>query len=228
MAATHPWTRALLQAAVAVPLAGGCLLGTAGTLDWWNAWVFLGFMLGLSALMGWIFSRSPGLAEERDTARARARSWDTVLVPVLGAVLPLLALVLAGLDRRHGWSGPVPPVVSLAGLLAMLAGTALTAWAMDTNRFFSSHVRIQADRGHVVVSAGPYGVVRHPGYAGSLVYNLAVPLLLGSWVALVPVAAFVLVTLVRTALEDRVLRAELAGYRDYAAAVRHRLVPGVW
>jgi protein-S-isoprenylcysteine O-methyltransferase Ste14 len=99
---------------------------------------------------------------------------------------------------------------------------------MVENRFFSGTVRIQTDREHVVVSGGPYRLVRHPGYAGSLLATICVPVVLGSWWAWVPACVSVAALVVRTALEDRVLRRELDGYAAYAARTRHRLVPGVW
>jgi protein-S-isoprenylcysteine O-methyltransferase Ste14 len=101
-------------------------------------------------------------------------------------------------------------------------------WALSSNAFFVATVRIQADRGQTVVSGGPYRYVRHPGYLGSILLHLGVPFLLGSLWALIPGFVAVLVMVVRTALEDRTLRAELSGYEEYAERVRYRLLPGVW
>ena len=99
---------------------------------------------------------------------------------------------------------------------------------MNANRFFSSVVRIQTDRGHSVQTGGPYALIRHPGYAGALLYDLAAPLLLGSWWGLIPAAVTVALVILRTRLEDRKLQTELDGYAEYAARVRYRLVPGIW
>jgi protein-S-isoprenylcysteine O-methyltransferase Ste14 len=104
----------------------------------------------------------------------------------------------------------------------------LANWAVAANRFFSSVVRIQRDRGHQVVDAGPYRYIRHPGYAGSMLNMVGVSFALGSRVALAAAVVVCLVLGVRTALEDRTLRNELDGYTDYARRVRFRLVPGVW
>jgi protein-S-isoprenylcysteine O-methyltransferase Ste14 len=109
-----------------------------------------------------------------------------------------------------------------------MAGMLLVSWAMASNKFFSTTVRIQDDRGQTVTSSGPYRLVRHPGYVGFLVSNLATPLLLGSLWALIPAVVLEALVVVRTALEDRTLQAELGGYRDYARRVRYRLLPGVW
>jgi protein-S-isoprenylcysteine O-methyltransferase Ste14 len=110
----------------------------------------------------------------------------------------------------------------------MTLGSALGNWAMLENRFFSGYVRIQTDRGHMVVSNGPYRSIRHPGYLGGIVTWLAAPLALGSLWALIPAGAVVVAYVIRTALEDRTLQAELDGYKEYARQTRYRLVPGVW
>jgi protein-S-isoprenylcysteine O-methyltransferase Ste14 len=205
-----------------------CLFGSAGTLSWWNGWAFLGVGMVVAALTVSFFRKSPELLAERMSAAGQAKAWDRVLVPLLGGVLPFLSIILGGLDHRFGWTTSVTTWESALALLVMLVGVALTLRAMQNNPFFSSHVRIQADRGHTVVSSGPYGYVRHPGYTGTILYNLPLPILLGSVVALWAAIAMLLVVVVRTALEDRTLRNELAGYRDYASRVRYRLIPFVW
>ena len=138
--------------------------------------------------------------------------------------------IVAGLDRgRFHWSDTVPPWLQAMGLLALAGSYAFCIWAMHVNRFFSSVVRIQTDRGQHVVSTGPYAVIRHPGYLAGIVVMLASGIALGSWVA----AAFLAITtlpflLYRAITEDRILQAELPGYRDYAQRVRWRLIPGLW
>jgi protein-S-isoprenylcysteine O-methyltransferase Ste14 len=225
--ATH---RKAVQRIVAVCLlSAGGLLGSAGTLRWWNAWVYLTVGVAvITALTVTVFRRSPELLEERMNAAKRAKTWDRVLVPILAVILPFLSIVLAGLDRRFAWTYPITAPVVLGALVVLLAANALTFWAMASNRFFSSHVRIQEDRGHTVISHGPYAYVRHPGYTGAILYALSSPLLLGSlvafWVSLGSAPLWIL----RTALEDRTLQNELAGYRAYAAQVRCRLVPLLW
>jgi len=205
------------------------LFGTAGTVRWWNGWAFLSaFVVVMTAVTVGLFGRSPELLEERRSAAKKARGWDRLLVPLLSGVLPTVGLVLAGLDRRWGWTAELPLLASLGALLMMLAGSGLTFWAMKSNPFFSSHVRIQADRGQTVVRAGPYRFVRHPGYGGSILYNLAVPVLLGSYASLAVGLLFVLATALRAALEDHTLRQELDGYRAYCGQVRRRLVPLLW
>lgn len=207
---------------------GACLFVPAGTLRWWNAWAFMAIGLVLVAMLtGIVFRETPGLVEERMTAASKAKGWDKILVPMLVVLLPFSLNILAGLDRRFGWS-VVPLPACLAALCVMLLGIAITFWAMRSNPFFSSHVRIQSDRGHRVISHGPYARVRHPGYTGTILYNLAAPILLGSFVAFWVGVAMAIVFVLRTVLEDRTLREELEGYREYSRQVRYRLVPYVW
>jgi protein-S-isoprenylcysteine O-methyltransferase Ste14 len=123
----------------------------------------------------------------------------------------------------------VPPWIQAIGLIALAAGYALCFWAMAVNHFFSSVVRIQADRGQHVVAGGPYAYVRHPGYLAGIVIILASGLALGSWLAaLLVIASSMPFLLYRAGSEDRILQAELPGYADYARRVRWRLVPGIW
>ncbi|GAB4164888.1 MAG: hypothetical protein Fur0021_40430 [Candidatus Promineifilaceae bacterium] len=141
-----------------------------------------------------------------------------------GGLLPLTV----GLDARFGWSTPFSLPMKIAGLALLLAGYALASYALIENRFFSGMVRIQTDRGHQVVSSGPYRWLRHPGYAGALLAYLATPFFLDSQWAFLPTLFLVIILVVRTALEDGVLQNELRGYRDYARQVRFHLLPGVW
>lgn len=115
-----------------------------------------------------------------------------------------------------------------AGLAGVVAGTAGLSWAMWTNRFFSARIRVQRERGHEVISTGPYRLVRHPGYATWMVQGFSLPFLLGSLWLLVPVGLQAVMFVFRTSVEERVLRQELPGYSEYAARVRSKLVPGVW
>ncbi len=137
-------------------------------------------------------------------------------------------LIVCGLDYRWQASGPVAPWLKWTALVLLIAGYAFSLWALIANRFFSTVVRIQRERGHTVVSSGPYRFVRHPGYAGGLLYYLMTPLLLGTLWGFVPVTLEIGLVVLRTALEDRTLQAELPGYADYARRVRYRLIPGVW
>jgi protein-S-isoprenylcysteine O-methyltransferase Ste14 len=118
--------------------------------------------------------------------------------------------------------------VHIAGLVLLAAALLLAAWAVRTNRFFSSVVRIQNDRGHHVITGGPYRFVRHPGYLGMLAGAVGGGIAIGSWWSLLPLLPLVLVVAVRTWREERLLMQSLEGYSDYAQSVRFRLLPGVW
>jgi protein-S-isoprenylcysteine O-methyltransferase Ste14 len=198
--------------------------------DWWQAWVY-----ALIYILGFIISRTlaarrhPDLLTERAkfTEHEDAKAWDKLLAPLVGLGGGLIPLI-AGLDARFNWSPTVSLPVKFGALILILVGYVLGSSALVANRFFSGMVRIQADRGHKVVSGGPYRWVRHPGYAGAALTYLASPLFLGTLWAFVPAALLVAVLVIRTRLEDVTLQEELDGYRDYAKRVRYRLIPGVW
>ena len=202
----------------------------AGRWDWPVAWavafVVSAAMVGSRLL---VLEKHPDLLNERAESMSAedAKPWDRILAPAMGAT-PLLVLVVAGLDERFDWSPPIGIVVELVGLGLIVLGYALATWAMWANRFFSGVVRIQHDRGHQVVENGPYTIVRHPGYTGSVMACVGFALALASHWAFVAVALNVIVTIIRTHLEDRTLTEELPGYAAFTERTRHRLVPGVW
>ena len=207
------------------------LFAAAGTLAWPMAWVYVVITVVMTAgsrLL--LLRRSPDLVAERASSAEKhdAKAWDRVLMPVVAIYGPLLTLVIAGLNRRFGWTPELPLWVQIAGVILLVSATAFSTWALLVNRFFSGVVRIQRDRGHTVVSDGPYRWIRHPGYVGGVVGDVAIPLLLGSAWALIPGLLTVGAVVVRTALEDRTLQAELPGYAEYARRTRYRLLPGVW
>jgi protein-S-isoprenylcysteine O-methyltransferase Ste14 len=136
--------------------------------------------------------------------------------------------VVAGLDHRFGWSPHFPSWLNVLGLALAAAGYGFAGWAFLENRFFSAVVRIQSERGHVVCDTGPYKIVRHPGYSGSVLASFAMALALDSVWTLIPATAAVVIAVVRTTLEDRTLQEELPGYRGYADRVRYRLIPGIY
>jgi protein-S-isoprenylcysteine O-methyltransferase Ste14 len=136
--------------------------------------------------------------------------------------------VVAGLDKRFGWTGGLPVGIHFAGAVLFLLGLGLFSWAMISNAHFSTVARVRQDRGHAVCTRGPYQFVRHPGYLGAIVQSLAVPLILGSLWALIPGALAAVLMVARTALEDRTLQEELDGYEEYTHQVRYRLLPGIW
>jgi protein-S-isoprenylcysteine O-methyltransferase Ste14 len=149
-------------------------------------------------------------------------------MPLVGLYGPLVLCVVIGLDRRWRWSPPLPLALRLAALVVVAAGMVLAIWAFVANQFFSAVVRVQKDREHAVVTGGPYRLVRHPGYAGGALSYLAVPVMLGTLWAFIPAVLLIVALVVRTALEDKTLQAELPGYAEYAQQTRCRLLPGAW
>jgi protein-S-isoprenylcysteine O-methyltransferase Ste14 len=220
----------LIQMLLVVVLIPFLPLLISGRWGWWEAWTYaLLCVLGFVASRALAARRHPDLLAERSRfmQHENTKPWDRVLAPLVGIGSGVIPLV-AGLDARFGWSAPVSLAAKIAALLLILAGFALSSYALITNRFFSGMVRIQTERGHKVVSSGPYRWVRHPGYAGAMLVYLPSAILLGSWWALLPAALASTVLILRTALEDRTLQAELPGYAEYARRTRYRLLPGVW
>ncbi len=207
---------------------GVFLFVSAGRLDWWWGWAYVILMAAWVIATGWaVIPRYPQLLADRLNPSKASKKWDTVLMGFVG-VLALAGYVIAGLDLRNGWTTNLPPGLQWIALIVAAAGYSLTVWATASNAFFSLIVRIQTERGHTVATGGPYRFIRHPSYLGQIALYLAVPIMLGSWWAGLTGVATALLILLRTALEDRTLQAELAGYKEYAAKVCYRLVPGIW
>lgn len=222
-------SRPLLNVVLGLALVG-LVFAAAGTFVWPALWVLLGFyFLTTGGWMVWLRHRDPGLLKERMTGRSRpdVKAWDRVIIRSYTALLTVL-LLLAPLDAvRFRWSR-VPLAARGLALLVMLAAWSLVIWAFRVNAFLAECVRIQTERGHTVCTTGPYRVVRHPMYVAVILTILCVPVLLGSLFALIPAGLIAGLFVLRTALEDRTLRAELPGYAEYAREVRWKLVPGVW
>jgi protein-S-isoprenylcysteine O-methyltransferase Ste14 len=209
-----------------------CVLMLCGyDWGWWQGWAYS--LLFASSGIGiriWAERRHPGLMAERaQLSRAQdVKSWDRLLAPLMALSLGLPLFVVAGLDHHFGWSPDFPSWLNILGLVLAAAGYGFAGWAFLENRFFSAVVRIQSERGHVVCDTGPYEIVRHPGYSGSVLPPFAMAVALGSLWTLIPAAAAVVIAVVRTTLEDRTLQKELPGYREYAERVRYRLIPGIY
>jgi protein-S-isoprenylcysteine O-methyltransferase Ste14 len=202
----------------------------SGRWGWWEAWVY-----GVIFILGFIVSRALAARRHPDILAERANSmqvkgavaWDRVLAPLL-AFGNVLVLLVIGLDALWGGLFPFSLAVELTALVVILAGYVLASYALIENRYFSGVVRLQTDRGHQVVSSGPYRWVRHPGYAGLLLTYLGTPFFLDSLWAFLPTALLLVALFLRTSLEDRFLQDNLEGYRAYAGRVRYRLIPGIW
>jgi protein-S-isoprenylcysteine O-methyltransferase Ste14 len=217
--------RRVLQMVVTFIVVALLLFIPAGTTKWLYAWLYLTLYL-LTLLVGALVL-PPELLAERAGKKKDAEPWDRWLTRSL--LLTMVGyLVVSGLDFRWKWSYQLASGWHLAAMFLFLAGSALSLWAMSSNHFFSTVVRLQADRGHVVCSNGPYQFVRHPGYAGMILYNLITPVIFGSLYALIPAFLMAILFVVRTWMEDKTLETKLTGYAEYATQTRYRLFPGVW
>jgi protein-S-isoprenylcysteine O-methyltransferase Ste14 len=217
--------RRVIQLASTLVILAASLFLSSGRLDWGMAWAYLGLYVGMIVATGLVIERD--LIAERARVGEGTKDWDRVLGSLSMLLVTPGALIVAGLDERFGWS-QIALAVQIVAIGFVILGSALTVWAMASNKFFSSTVRIQKERGHAVVSDGPYGLVRHPGYLAWCISAPAIPLMLGSLWALIPGLLGMCALVIRTSLEDRTLREELPGYQNYARRVRYRLLPGLW
>jgi len=202
---------------------------SAGRLNISRAWLafglhFIGAIVG--GLLMWKFA--PGLANQRASVRQGTKNWDKAILIIYFLLILLVIPVIAGLDiGRYRWS-QLSVNYAIVGVALYLAFFLIFYWAMLSNEHFEGSSRIQKDRAHRVISDGPYGIVRHPGYVAMIFACLADSLIIGSLYSLIPGVLAVIVTIIRTCLEDRMLQDELEGYSEYAKKIKNRLIPGIW
>lgn len=222
--------RVILQVLLSIVLIPSLPLLISWHWNWWEASLYAVFSILSFAISSLLAARRhPDIIVERAhyMQYEDAKLWDKQLAPFIW-IGGIVMMVVAGLDQWFRW----PPTYSL--LLKILAGFiivtgySLTSYALIENRFFSGMVRLQIDRGHQVVSNGPYQWVRHPGYAGAILTYLATPIFLDSSWAFLPAVFTIILLVIRTAKEDQFLLDELKGYHDYAKQVHYRLLPGIW
>lgn len=202
---------------------------SAGRLDLFRGWIYYLSALALS-LCGnlFLFYRSPGLLNERGRMGEGTESSDRNLLLLLFIANLVVLPVISGLDSgRFGWT-PIPAAWIYPGLFLQLICAALVLWAMLENPFFEGTMRLQKERGQYAVSRGPYSYIRHPGYLGMALNTLPLPLISGSRAALLPAFLAIVLIVIRTHLEDKLLLGQLPGYSDYARKVRFRLLPHLW
>ncbi len=219
----------LAQITVWLLFQGALLFAAAGTLDWPQGWALIGEFGALCiAISLWLLKADPGLLAERMggiNQKAQARGDRVLMLAILA--LWLGWCVLMGLDAR--WHGSrLPFWAEVLGGIALAAGFAVIAAVFRANSFAAPVVKIQSERGQRVIDSGPYALVRHPMYTGGILVFIAFPLMLGSLWGLAGVPLLVAAIVARTLLEEGTLRAQLAGYSDYAARVRWRYLPYVW
>ena len=194
------------------------------------AWMFFGavFIYMILSTVA-LYRYSPKLLVQRLQLRRRgSKTWDEVLMRACNLTLMLVVPAVAGLDiGRFGWSR-LGALSTALGLIIFVFSSVLINWAMIENPYFEPTVRLQDDRGHRVVTTGPYSLVRHPGYLSGILWAFSIPLLIGSLYTFTPVILYSTLMILRTYLEDRTLHDELTGYAEYAERIRYRLFPRVW
>jgi len=222
-------TNQMLLRSVLVPAAiTAFTLALAGRIDYWEGWVYNLLNLLILGLTYVTLSDRGDLIQERLKPGKGMKRWDKIYY-IVSSPTYIIAIAVASLDAgRFRWEPQVPLIIVILSILIYCTGHLGTLWAKRTNRFFSSVVRIQTDRGQTVCKDGPYRFVRHPGYVGGLLVGVATPLVLGSFWALIPATVGAVLLVMRTYLEDETLRKELPGYLEYTREVRYRLLPRIW
>jgi len=188
-------------------------------------WLFLAVYFAFNLSM--VIFAGENLIKERSKQHKDSMPWDRYLslIPILSL---LGILIVSGLDVRHHWTPDLPLWLRILAAIFLIGSMAVNTWAVKTNRFYSSTVRIQTERGHQVIDSGPYAIIRHPTYAMAHIIHIGLSLMLGSYWALVPTLVGSIGLIVRTALEDKTLQSKLTGYAEYSQRVRYRMIPGIW
>jgi protein-S-isoprenylcysteine O-methyltransferase Ste14 len=216
------------QMAIGLLILTAILFLASGHFDWAWAWVLLGlYLVSITVNTVFMLRNNPDTVAERGRAPL-TRVWDKVISGLWSLMQFLLLPLVASLDMRFAWTHNLSPVWHMAGVVLFAVGLALFGWAMITNAYFSTAVRIQSERGQTVCRTGPYRFARHPGYTGTVLQSVGMPLLLGSWWAFIPGLLAVALITARTWFEDRMLQAELPGYPEFVREVHYRLIPGIW
>jgi protein-S-isoprenylcysteine O-methyltransferase Ste14 len=221
--------RLVIQSAIGLGIIFALLFGSAGTVAWPEGWLYMLVQFGSSMLMlFWLKRTNPELLKVRFDIRKRVqKTWDKViLILIMVTCAPLF--MLPGLDAvRYRWSH-VPLALKIIGFVGLILSFGIIFWVVRTNPYSSAAVEIQKDRGHKVITTGPYECVRHPMYVGAILGFISAPLALGSLFTFVPALILTALIATRTCLEDKTLLQELDGYTAYVETVKYRLIPGVW
>jgi protein-S-isoprenylcysteine O-methyltransferase Ste14 len=223
-----PRWKILLRAVVLLLAVSALIFGSAGRLNYWQGWLFVTTFVVVFVVAFSLFSDKKDLLYERIKPGPGIKWWDKIFFALYIPALIALFTVSALDAGRFRWTTSLPASVYVVGYLVLILSHSVLLWAMWTNRFFSSTVRIQTDRGHYVIQTGPYRFVRHPGYLAGLFWMISAPIVLGSLYGLVPASFVIVLLIVRTYLEDTTLKKELTGYADYAKKVPARLLPHIW
>jgi len=220
--------RYFLQIGIFVFFFAASLFFSAGHTDWTMGWVFIAIVAASQISIAIILMmRNPELMIERDVRKGK-RDLDRILTGVMTLFGPISICIVAGLNNRYGWLPQITFTYQIIGVALAILGSILPAWAMASNKFFYGVLRIEQEKNHSVCSSGAYQYVRHPGYLGAIIFDLATPLILNSVWAFIPAILTICAIVIRTSLEDKALQNGLDGYKNYAQQVRYRLFPAVW
>lgn len=220
--------RRMIQVLLTFLVQAALLFTSAGTLVWPIVWALQAEYIAIYLLNRYYFLRDKSeLIAERGKPKQGVKKWDKIITAVI-MLFNLSMLMIIGLDERFSWSPNFPLSLQITGLFLIACGQLLFSWAMASNPFFSTLVRIQEDRGQIVAQQGPYCYVRHPGYVGYIVFTLATPLALSSLWGFIPAGTVSALLVLRTYFEDETLLAELEGYDQFSNQTKYRLIPGVW
>lgn len=218
-------SKRIIQVLVQYITIGILLFLSSGNIKWIWAWIYL--FLGLLVFILNLIVLPSELIAERGQPEKNVKRADKIITSII--IVPALAIfILAGIDIRYSLLKEIGLIFHLLGAFLFIIGNLIFTWAMVSNKYFSTLVRIQYDRDQRVETGGPYKYVRHPGYVGYIIFTLATPLLLGSWWTYIPVIIIIILLVIRTLFEDKTLIEELEGYKDFSKKVNYRLLPGVW
>ena len=210
---------------------GALLFISAGHINIFRGWCYVVIsFIGMFGGIAVVSKFDPELVNQRGLCKKQkdTENWDKIILRIYVIVGFWVLPVIIGLDAgRFQWSN-LGIHFGIAGGVLFIIGSVLIHWAMLVNRHFEGSVRIQRDRGHIVITRGPYRIVRHPGYVGLMLWGISTPFIIGSVYGLIPGGIGIILLIIRTSLEDKLLRRELSGYVEYTQRVRYRLVPGLW
>jgi protein-S-isoprenylcysteine O-methyltransferase Ste14 len=201
---------------------------TAGTLNYLQGWIIVGLDLFFISVIHIVLKNRRDLIKERLKPGIGMKKWDKIYY-LFSTPIFFLIYFISVLDATHFyWKPQIPVFIIFFGIILYSIGQIIFIWAMKTNPFFSSVVRIQTERKHIICKEGPYNIVRHPGYLGALIFTISTPLVLGSFWGLIPTFFHLILIFGRTYHEDKILQQELDGYLEYIKQIKYRMIPRIW